>query len=98
MDFLMMVVFLQVLQYEILHHIHHLSTLDNCHGLHIFQVYVNLINQNQTLIDVIYIPLETKFLQYGKDVGALTLNGFSANKESDRPMTRSNSCPDKLSF
>ena len=36
----------------------------------------NLINQNQTLIDVIYIPLETKFLQYGKDVGALTLNGL----------------------
>ena len=36
----------------------------------------NLINENQILIDVIYTPLETSLLKYGKQVGALTFNGL----------------------
>mgnify|MGYP003953247125 FL=1 len=36
----------------------------------------NLIHENQILIDVIYTPLETSLLKYGKQVGALTFNGL----------------------
>ena len=36
----------------------------------------DMINKKQILIDVIYTPLETTFLKYGKDVGALTVNGL----------------------
>ena len=35
-----------------------------------------LIHKNQTLIDVIYTPFETAFLELGKKIGAKTLNGL----------------------
>jgi len=37
---------------------------------------LGLLHQNQILIDVIYIPLETAFLQLGNKIGAKTLNGL----------------------
>ena len=36
----------------------------------------DMMNKKQILIDVIYTPLETTFLKYGKEVGALTVNGL----------------------
>ena len=36
----------------------------------------DLINKNQILFDIIYSPLETSLLQYGKKIGALTVNGL----------------------
>ena len=36
----------------------------------------DLMNKKQILIDVIYTPLETTFIRYGKEVGALTVNGL----------------------
>ena len=37
---------------------------------------LGLIHKNQTLIDVIYTPFETDFLNLGKKIGAKTLNGL----------------------
>ena len=37
---------------------------------------LGLIHQNQILIDVIYIPTETSFLELGNKIGAKTLNGL----------------------
>ena len=37
---------------------------------------LGLLHQNQTLIDVIYTPLETAFLKLGNKIGAKTLNGL----------------------
>ena len=37
---------------------------------------LGLIHKNQTLIDVIYTPFETAFLELGKKIGAKTLNGL----------------------
>jgi shikimate dehydrogenase len=36
----------------------------------------NLLHEKQILIDVVYTPLETKFIKLGNEVGALTLNGL----------------------
>ena len=36
----------------------------------------SLIHEHQILIDIIYNPLETKFLEFGKKKGALTINGL----------------------
>ena len=35
-----------------------------------------LLHENQTLIDVIYTPMETALLKLGKKIGAKTLNGL----------------------
>ena len=37
---------------------------------------LRLLHENQILIDVIYTPLETAFLKFGKKIGAKTLNGL----------------------
>jgi len=37
---------------------------------------LGLLNKNQTLIDVIYTPLQTALLKLGKKIGAKTLNGL----------------------
>ena len=37
---------------------------------------LGLLHENQILIDVIYTPLETAFLKFGKKIGAKTLNGL----------------------
>ena len=37
---------------------------------------LGLLHQNQILIDVIYIPLETSLLKLGNKIGAKTLNGL----------------------
>ncbi len=37
---------------------------------------LRLLHENQILIDVIYTPLETSFLKFGKKIGAKTLNGL----------------------
>ena len=37
---------------------------------------LRLINKNQILIDVIYIPQETSFIKLGNKIGAKTLNGL----------------------
>ena len=37
---------------------------------------LGLLHENQTLIDVIYTPMETSFLKLGKKIGAKTLNGL----------------------
>ena len=39
-------------------------------------INTNLINENQILFDIIYSPLETSLIQYGKKKGALTVNGL----------------------
>ncbi len=39
-------------------------------------IELGLIHKNQTLIDVIYNPLETLFLKQGNKIGAQTLNGL----------------------
>ena len=39
-------------------------------------VYESLITGNQILVDIIYIPLETRFLKIGKLKGAKTINGL----------------------
>ena len=36
----------------------------------------NLLHEKQILIDVVYTPLETKFIKLGNEVGALTVNGL----------------------
>ncbi len=36
----------------------------------------NLLSEHHTLIDTIYTPSETQFLKYGKDTGAITINGL----------------------
>lgn len=36
----------------------------------------NLIHSNQVLIDIIYTPLETSILKFGKKIGAITINGL----------------------
>ena len=35
-----------------------------------------VLHQNQIIIDIIYTPLETNLLKYGKKIGAVTLNGL----------------------
>ena len=39
-------------------------------------INLDLLHKNQILIDVIYNPLETRFLKLGKKIGAKTLNGL----------------------
>jgi len=39
-------------------------------------IELGLLHENQTLIDVIYTPMETVFLKFGKKIGAKTLNGL----------------------
>ena len=39
-------------------------------------IELGLLHKNQILIDVIYNPLETKFLKSGNTIGAKTLNGL----------------------
>ena len=35
-----------------------------------------LIHENQIIIDIIYTPLETSMLKYGRKIGAITVNGL----------------------
>ena len=37
---------------------------------------LGLLHENQTLIDVIYTPIETALLKFGRKIGAKTLNGL----------------------
>ncbi|MBC8256671.1 MAG: shikimate dehydrogenase [Candidatus Marinimicrobia bacterium] len=37
---------------------------------------LGLLHKNQTLIDIIYTPLETTMLRFGNSIGAKTLNGL----------------------